>query len=353
MSEPSLTDIINEALTELEPAAADNPVESVEEAVDETAEAAAEEVEVDESEEVTEEVAEEDAESDSEEETVEEDGEDEDTEVAEESDTFVVKVDGEELEVTLDELKAGYSRQAHFTKSMQALKEEREAFETEAAQHTETVLQLADLDAAWEANPVSVLTGLLASTENPSYALGLLIREAAANDLLTPDALQYFGIDEETKKSWSTETEIERLRREIKEREEAEAQRSVKEQESATESRVREAMAAFERQIDEIVVEESLDFPTVQEKAHFKAELLKYAKDNSILDLKKAYAALSYERSREARVADARRAKASEKKSATKVVSRKGAGSSGVSPVRNPNQDLRSVIEETMKELKF
>jgi hypothetical protein len=112
-------------------------------------------------------------------------------------------------------------------------------------------------------------------------------------------------------------------------------------------------MAAFERQIDEIVVEESLDFPTVQEKAHFKADLLKYAKDNSILDLKKAYAALSYERSREARIAEARRAKATEKKAATKVVSRKGAGSSGVSPVRNQNQDLRSVIEETMQELKF
>jgi hypothetical protein len=236
---------------------------------------------------------------------------------------------------------------------MQALKEERETFEAEAAQHTETVQQLAALDAAWEANPVSVLTSLLASTENPSYALGLLIKEAAGNDLLTAEALEYFGIDEKTKRDWSTETELERLRREVREREERETQRSAKDEEAAAETRVREVMQAFENQITDIISDEGLDFPTAQDKAHFKADLLKYAKDNQILDLKKAYAALAYERDREARAAQSRRAKVQEKKAATKVVSRSGAGASGVSAVRNPNLDLRSVIEETMNELKF
>lgn len=46
---------------------------------------------------------------------------------------WTVKVDGEEVQVTEDELKAGYSRQAHFTRSMQALAREREAFQEEAA----------------------------------------------------------------------------------------------------------------------------------------------------------------------------------------------------------------------------
>ena len=43
--------------------------------------------------------------------------------------TFTVKVNGEEIEVELDELKAGYSRQADYTKKSQALAEERKSFE--------------------------------------------------------------------------------------------------------------------------------------------------------------------------------------------------------------------------------
>ena len=42
---------------------------------------------------------------------------------------FTVKVNGEEIEVELDELKAGYSRQADYTKKSQALAEERKSFE--------------------------------------------------------------------------------------------------------------------------------------------------------------------------------------------------------------------------------
>ena len=42
---------------------------------------------------------------------------------------FTVKVNGQEIEVGLDELKAGYSRQSDYTKKSQALSEERKSFE--------------------------------------------------------------------------------------------------------------------------------------------------------------------------------------------------------------------------------
>ena len=45
------------------------------------------------------------------------------------ADTFTVKVNGEEVEVQLDELKNGYSRQADYTKKSQALSAERNSFE--------------------------------------------------------------------------------------------------------------------------------------------------------------------------------------------------------------------------------
>ena len=95
----------------------DTPVD--EEVVEETEEA----------EEVEEEAPEEEGQA--EEETEEEVEEEEETEiVAEEDLKYTIKVDGEELEVGIDELKNGYQRQADYTRKSQALAEQRK--ETEA-----------------------------------------------------------------------------------------------------------------------------------------------------------------------------------------------------------------------------
>lgn len=273
---------------------------------------------------------------------------DSEVEESEEPDTnnYIVKVDGEEYEVTLDELKSGYSRQAHYTKSMQSLKEERESFQTEISQYQETLEQLSSLDTAWETNPVSVLTNLLSSTENPSYFLGLVIKEAAANDLLTPEALQYFGIDRETKNVWAQETEMDRLKKQLAEREDVERLRQEQEVDKIQESKVKDAIQAYDNQITDIIQTEGLDLPTVRDRQEFKVSILTYANENGILDLKKAYAAMMYENSR------SKGKVANPKKQATKVVSRKSAGGSSVSQVSNP-KDLRSLIQDTMKDIDF
>jgi hypothetical protein len=273
---------------------------------------------------------------------------DSEVEESEEPDTndFIVKVDGEEYKVTLDELKSGYSRQAHYTKSMQSLKEERESFQKEISQYQETLEQLSSLDTAWESNPVSVLTNLLSSTENPSYFLGLVIKEAAANDLLTPEALQYFGIDRETKNVWAQETEMDRLKKQLAEREDVERLRQEQELDKIQESKVKDAIQVYDNQITDIIQTEGLDLPTVRDRQEFKVSILTYANENGILDLKKAYAAMMYENSR------AKGKVANPKKQATKVVSRKSAGGSSVSQVSNP-KDLRSLIQDTMKDIDF
>ena len=54
---------------------------------------------------------------------------DEDEGEQEQADTFTVKVNGEEIDVSLDELRNGYSRQADYTKKSQTLAEERKAFQ--------------------------------------------------------------------------------------------------------------------------------------------------------------------------------------------------------------------------------
>ena len=58
----------------------------------------------------------------------------EESDEPEHPEVYTVKVDGQEYEVTLDELRSGYSRQQHFTKRSQELAEQRKAFEQEAAE---------------------------------------------------------------------------------------------------------------------------------------------------------------------------------------------------------------------------
>ena len=92
---------------------------------------------------------------------------DEEPEVAE---TFSVKVDGEEVEVDLQELKSGYSRTADYTKKSQALAEERKLF-------------MQDRDAV--------------SLERQQYAqlLGALQAQIGAIDEPAPDFDQLFETD--------------------------------------------------------------------------------------------------------------------------------------------------------------
>lgn len=78
----------------------------------------------------------EESESESEGDESDDEGEsDDDEEFDEESEqptTVKVKVDGEEVEVTLDELKSGYSRTKDYTRKTQELAEQRKSFEAEA-----------------------------------------------------------------------------------------------------------------------------------------------------------------------------------------------------------------------------
>jgi hypothetical protein len=109
---------------------------SEEQAASEVTEATVDETEaeeLEEAEEVEEEAPKLEEEGQAEEETEEEVTEEEDYEVVAEEDLkYTIKVDGEELEVGIDELKNGYQRQADYTRKSKALAEQRKG--TEAIQ---------------------------------------------------------------------------------------------------------------------------------------------------------------------------------------------------------------------------
>jgi hypothetical protein len=277
-----------------------------------------------------------------------EDDEDDESEASEgASETYEVKVDGETVAVTLEEALAGYQRQADYTRKAQALAAEREAIESAKSELSEVVQQVSALDEAWEENPISVIAHFTASTENPTQAVALLIKELASADLLDKEFLDVFGITSDVKSQWSQETELNQLRSKVTRTERD--QRSRAEQ-AEMDAAVNKAIAQFDRDIDEIISTEGLKMSTDQ-RAVFRKQLASYARDNEITNLKAAYKALRFEEESQKRKVAAKTAERAKAKRGTSAVARNGSGNAGAAPVASESSDLRSLIAATMKEL--
>ena len=120
-TEDAANTILNMWNSEEQPTDEETEATTDEEVVDEVEE---EETDTEEDEVETEEDSEDAEQADEEVEETEE-GEEEEVEEEVEEETYTIKVDGEEIEVNLDELKAGYQRQSDYTRKSQALAEER------------------------------------------------------------------------------------------------------------------------------------------------------------------------------------------------------------------------------------
>jgi hypothetical protein len=334
MSE-ELRELISSAMTDLNPEIQDNQdVVADAEALDDSEYEL--EVAADDEEETEVEASEDDAEEDSEE------AEDE-NESADEGETFAVKVNGEVLEVTLDELKSGYQRQADYTREKQALKKEIEEFEEVKETLVEAYDGMQSLEDAWEENPITVLAQFATNTENPTYAVALLIKELAP--VLDRDFLETFGITPEMQRQWAQETQADRMNQQ----ERASGNRREQElAEAQEELEVQRAIAEYDRQIDEILDENGLDF-TVKQRTAFRQELAKYAAENDLTNLKAAYKAFKYEETQKKKAVAAKTATKAKEKKAASVVTRSGSGAEGAKSVQD-NSDLTSVIMAAMKD---
>jgi hypothetical protein len=276
-----LRNLINSAYSELNPQEVDNQEEAPAEEVAETDEVEdllEEDVSLTDVEETDGEVESEDA--DSSEDLDNSDG-----------DKYTVKVDGETLEVTLDELRNGYQRQADYTRDKQALKAEVEEFEQERTAFSEQLEALEQLDGAWSENPITVLTHFVSNTQNPTQAVALLIRDLAAENLLDSQFLSMFGITSDVQAEWSRDKKLTSAQTSTqrglsqKETELAEVQQELA---------VQKAIAEYDKQIDDIIEEESLNL-NVKQRSEFRKQLAGYAADNDLTNLKAAYKAFKYE----------------------------------------------------------
>lgn len=273
-----------------------------------------------------------------------EDGEDEDEDHAP-GETYQVKVDGEVIDVTLNELKAGYQRQADYTRKSQALAAEREELEQASQEFSDTLQSLDQLNQAWDEDPIEVLSHFTSSTGSPTQTVALLIQRLAVANQLEPEFLEVFGITKEVREAWGKETEVSTLRRKVSASEKEQAQKQA---EAEYEAEVQRAIAEYESQIDEIVAAEGLEL-TKKQREVFRTKLAGYAAENELTNLKAAYKALKYEESQKRKEVAKRTAERAKQKKNASVVGRSGAGSAGAAPVSD-NTDLSSVIRATMAE---
>ena len=326
-----LRDLISGAMSELDPEM-DNQTQVVEEVEDDF-----------DSEEVTD--VDDDTEVEDESEETEDEDDTEDQEDEGDVETHTVKVNGEVLEVSLKELKAGYQRQSDYTREKQALKKEVEEFVQVRDTLVDAYEGVQSLEQAWEENPVTVLAQFTSNTENPTLAVAMLIKELASENLLDRDFLDMFGVTPEIQRQWAMET------RSTRHQMDQNRQASSREQqltEAQYELEVQKAMAEYETQIDDIIESEGLNFNTKQ-RAAFRQELARYAAENELTNLKTAYKAFKYEETKQKKAAAAKTAQKVKQKKAASVVTRSGSGAEGSSPV-DDNSDLNSIIRAAMKD---
>jgi len=334
-----LRDLIQNTFSELNPVTPDNQGEAPAQTADEFLEE--EPVEVVTDEDTTDEVLEETVEE------VEEDSDDAEDEATEDSEDtgekYTVKVDGQTLDVTLDELKNGYQRQADYTREKQALKAEVEKFAQERVEFTEQITALEELEGAWSENPVTVLSHFASNTANPTQAVALLIQDLASANLLDSQFLQMFGITPDIQQDWAREKELTQLRSSNERGTSAQEQKYLAAQQELA---IQQAIAEYDVQIDDIIDAEDLNF-NIKQRAAFRQELAAYAAENEITNLKAAYKAFKYEESQKQKAFAQKTVAKAKAKKATSVVSR-SSGSEGA-PVQD-NSDLNAVIRAAMKE---
>lgn len=124
-------------------------------------------------------------------------------EVEEQPEVYTVKVDGEEFEVTQDELLSGYSRTKSFTKRSMELAEQRKAFEQEAEQ----VKQMRDMYAQQLEQVQGQLQQAIPEQE-PDWAA--LAKEYPAEDLIVYKA----QLDQQKEQARHVEAERQRIQQE-------------------------------------------------------------------------------------------------------------------------------------------
>lgn len=291
-------------------------------------------------------------------EPVDEDDEDEETD-GDEPQTFTVKVDGEEQEVSADELVKGYQRHADYTRKTQALKDrENEVGQLYDGMQSWYEARAAD-PGAWISeiaggtdDPAGTLAAAIGNTQDPNGLLAWTIRTMAENGQLAEKFVESFGLEDVYKvaDSAANDHRVERLEKEI----------STDREERAKQARTAEILAEYDRQWQSVVSSEGLEL-SPEQAVQAKVEVMRFAKDQRIGNLETAYAAMAHKGIAPKGQPDPATPKpkpepskdeleaAVKRKRATRAMARKPVGGPGAKPAGN--RGITGAIDDSIAEL--
>lgn len=234
--------------------------------------------------------------------------------------------DGTEVTV-----KEAVLRQRDYTRKTQALADERKAFEAERAAAQSNLEYVESLQKAWQTNQAEVVSGFIASAQDPTLVLSQAIVDLAKQNKLDPNFLETFGITAEVREKWVGEVQSKSELAEVKARlERFENEKLSAEQQSAAKQQEEALIAEYEAQWEQIA--SSAGLTNTAEAAQAKIELLQYALENGIPNLQAAWKALQFEKGQSAKPAKPNKAAVDAKKAATGAITSKSAGGSVVAP---------------------
>ena len=249
--------------------------------------------------------------------------------VVTEADTIALP-DGTEILV-----KEAVLRQADYTRKTQALAEERKSFDAQRTAVSSQVEYVENLTKAWQTNQAEVVSGFVASTEDPTLTISQVIVELAKTNKLDPKFLETFGITPEIQEKWVGDVKSQSELAEVKARlNKFEQDRSAQEAAATAKAQEEALISGYDDQWAQIKTTHNLTFDATQE-VEAKLEVLRYALDNDITNLKTAYNALQFEKSKTA-ATTAKKAVVNAKKEATGAITAKSTGGSVVGN-RQPN----------------
>lgn len=248
-----------------------------------------------------------------------------------------VTVDGEEYEVTAEELIAGFQFQAHNTKQAQALKAEMAKFEEYKGSVENMVMFTEQLGEQMRMDPVRVATdfGLEAVTVDPrtgkevslvNEVIAQLITEASVLGTLHEDYKKLFGLTPDVIDNLKREYETEKIHREN-----AQMKQKVAAVENTTKSVQEQRAAEMEivAEMDSLIKENGIKLSD-SKLEEFKNAIYEIAADSKTdMSLDVAYKLYKYDQSQKAAALAAKTTERMKAKKNSGIIPKSGAGDAG------------------------
>lgn len=220
------------------------------------------------------------------------------------SQLVTVKVNGEEMQVTVDQAVKGYQLASAANAKFEEAAKLRESSK-EAVEFKET------FEALWETNPQELVAHLITEASDPNALVEAAILRAAATGKLSPRVAEALGIDDDVQKELAIAYERDAIKREREEIEQARRNpEEIPDQHGYT---VADYQAAF----SEMLNVSGLSKATADEQREFISAVLNHGDENGISNPYLAYASYREEQSRKSIERSARAEKAVKKVSKT------------------------------------